>query len=641
MVKRIYKFLTNGPLMLVTLLILTVGVMISFPTPISNEMFLAGDTSETSMLLLWNVGIYLFLKKHSNFKFSKYDWLGSFVLSFLYVSTEILSAGKIDQNVNGLIFSGIAYLRGGNALLTLICFVSWFILLAYTIRLVRFWFVNVKLQSSETVPNFGKLLTVLLLIWFVSMFVFLPGQVSWDALRQFCEFERTKIESLNFTYLPTNHQPWFTTLIFGGIFSIGRMINPNTGIFLVILFQALISGTIYTQAIRFVWRKLGSFPGILTFLMFASPLVSTYIITIDKSTLSYALGVEFLLIYIKCVDLSNRKAKTSWKYYVSLLLVSFLFAEFRNDSKYVVIISLISLTLWQLLQKVEIKKTIVTLLAFVLLVLGWNQYLNATRVISGASSEAITIPVRQLSYVYLHNSSNFTKTDKKIINRVTPINQLKKNYQLDQADALKDLFPVNTFLDHEWLIKDVKNGKIHLKATKNDKKNISNYLKLWLIEGTKHPIQYVAVYLGGNSRYFNPMFGVNGSDGSLFLNYFPQQPNFISPSWWSQVNPIFPENIRTIAKGILELTINFPLLSLLVNCGFSIWVLVSILAICLSERRYQILIVILPILAMIVAYTLTPVNGYSRYTLGVTAMLPVMVTYVKTEIKNKMEKSNG
>lgn len=41
---------------------------------------------------------------------------------------------------------------------------------------------------------------------------------------------------------------------------------------------------------------------------------------------------------------------------------------------------------------------------------------------------------------------------------------------------------------------------------------------------------------------------------------------------------------------------------------------------------------------MVLLYTVTPINGYSRYVIGTTAILPIITTYVLKNSQQKVRK---
>ncbi|WP_006500569.1 DUF6020 family protein [Limosilactobacillus mucosae] len=520
---------------------------------------------------------------------------------------------------------------------------SWAFVLTYTIAALRTYCIS-KLQLKETYssPHPFKIFGCMMLIWSFTIITYYPGQISWDALRQFCEFEGRHLAYLNFTYTPTNHQPWFVTLIFGSLFKIGqKLVNTNFGVFTVVLFQTIITGIIYSIATSVVWKKVGKLGGILTFILFASPVFSTYAITIDKSTIYYALCVAYYLVFLKLLDSVKQGVNSSYEYLL-YLIISFFFSEFRNDSKYIVIITTTVLIGYALVQHQKVRYLIATTVTLLILLFGWNSYLNYKKVIPSATSEALTLPARQISYIYLNDKGSLSKQEINTINRVTPVKELRANYDVNSGDNLKNLFPMNTFLNGETIINDVVNHKITLRTTQTQKKEVKNYLKVWIIQGLKHPVKYVEVYLAANSKYFNPFFGLPGKDNSLFLNYFPNYEDFLSPTWYSKYHPIFSTKIHNHMQSLLDAFLTIPLISIVINVGFPFWsmlILVIIILSITSKKKPLLLISIIPLILMILLYTVTPINGYSRYVIGTTAVLPVVTAYILKNIHQRNKKN--
>lgn len=620
------------------------GMLVSYPTPLSSDNRLLSTNSYTViMVALWLAVIY-YLSKEWIIKVTKLDVIGGVILSFFYNFTFMISAGLDDSN-RGLTLVGTYYLNHSflDCMFSILAMLSWAFVLTYTIATLRTYCTS-KLQLKETYssPHLFKIFGCMMLIWSLTIITYYPGQISWDALRQFCEFEGRHLSSLHFTYVPTNHQPWFVTLIFGSLFKIGqKLVNTNFGVFTVVLFQTIITGIIYSIATSFVWKKIGKIGGILTFILFASPVFSTYAITIDKSTIYYALCVAYYLVFLKLLDSVKQDVNSSYEYLL-YLIISFFFSEFRNDSKYIVIITTTVLIGYALVQHQKVRYLIATTVTLLILLFGWNSYLNFKKVIPGAMSEPLTLPARQVSYIYLNDKKSLSKQEINTINRVTPVKEIRKNYDVNSGDNLKNLFPMNTFLNGETIINDVVNHKITLRTTQTQKKEVKNYLKVWIIQGIKHPVKYVEVYLAANSKYFNPFFGLPGKDNSLFLNYFPNYGDFLSPTWYSKYHPIFSTKIHNHMQSLLDAFLAIPLISIVINVGFPFWsmlILVIIILSITSKKKPLLLISIIPLILMILLYTVTPINGYSRYVIGTTAVLPVVTAYILKNIHQRNKKN--
>ncbi|WP_270360829.1 DUF6020 family protein [Limosilactobacillus mucosae] len=620
------------------------GMLVSYPTPLSSDNRLLSTNSYiVIMVALWLAVIY-YLSRKWIIKITKLDVIGGVILSFFYNFTFMISAGLDDSN-RGITLVGTYYLNHSllDCMFSIFAMLSWAFVLTYTIATLRTYCIS-KLQLKETYssPHLFKIFGCMMLIWSFTIITYYPGQISWDALRQFCEFEGRHLAYLNFTYTPTNHQPWFVTLIFGSLFKIGqKLVNTNFGVFTVVLFQTIITGIIYSIATSVVWKKVGKLGGILTFILFASPVFSTYAITIDKSTIYYALCVAYYLVFLKLLDSVKQGVNSSYEYLL-YLIISFFFSEFRNDSKYIVIITTTVLIGYALVQHQKVRYLIATTVTLLILLFGWNSYLNYKKVIPGAMSEPLTLPARQVSYIYLNDKKSLSKQEINTINKVTPVKELRANYDVNSGDNLKNLFPMNTFLNGVTIINDVVNHKITLRTTQTQKKEVKNYLKVWIIQGLRHPIKYVEVYLAANSKYFNPFFGLPGKDNSLFLNYFPNYGDFLSPTWYSKYHPIFSTKIHNHMQSLLDAFLAIPLISIVINVGFPFW-LMSILVIIIlsitSKKKSLLLISIIPLILMILLYTVTPINGYSRYVIGTTAVLPVVTAYILKNIHQKNKKN--
>lgn len=621
------------------------GMLVSYPTPLSSDnRLLSTNSYVVVMVALWLAVIY-YLSRKWIIKITKLDVMGGVILSFLYNFTFMISAGLDDSN-RGLTLVGTYYLNHSflDCMFSIFAMLSWAFVLTYTIAALRTYCIS-KLQLKETYssPHLFKIFGCMMLIWSFTIITYYPGQISWDALRQFCEFEGRHLAYLNFTYTPTNHQPWFVTLIFGSLFKIGqKLVTTNFGVFTVVLFQTIITGIIYSIATSVVWKKVGKLGGSLTFILFASPVFSTYAITIDKSTIYYALCVAYYLVFLKLLDSIKQGVNLSYEYLL-YLIVSFFFSEFRNDSKYIVIITTTVLIGYALVQHQKVRYLIATTVTLLILLFGWNSYLNYKKVIPSATSEALTLPARQISYIYLNDKGSLSKQEINTINKVTPVKELRANYDVNSGDNLKNLFPMNTFLNGETIINDVVNHKITLRTTQTQKKELKKYLKLWITLGFKHPIKYIEVYLAANSKYFNPFFGLSGEDNSLFLNYFPTFPKLLLTTWYSEFNPVFPKKFRTNVQKIFKMFLAIPIISIIINIGLPFWWMLVLLVLVLSttnEKKHWLLISLLPLVLIISLYTVTPINGYSRYVIGATAVLPVVTAYILKNIHQNHKKNH-
>ncbi|OYS92115.1 hypothetical protein CBG18_00930, partial [Limosilactobacillus reuteri] len=147
--------------------------------------------------------------------------------------------------------------------------------------------------------------------------------------------------------------------------------------------------------VQFIGQKSGKIMGIVSLVIFASPIFSSYVATIDKSTLYYAFCAAFYLCYVKIImGVKNKHKALHTNDYLLYLLTMVLFSQFRNDALYISIISTLILLSFLVYKHVNITKLLLVLLSFVVIISGWKAYVHKINIVPGASSEALTIPTR-------------------------------------------------------------------------------------------------------------------------------------------------------------------------------------------------------------------------------------------------------
>ena len=94
-------------------------------------------------------------------------------------------------------------------------------------------------------------------------------------------------------------------------------------------------------------------------------------------------------------------------------------------------------------------------------------------------------------------------------------------------------------------------------------------------------------------------------------------------------------------QTILDTILAIPFVSIIINVGFPSWWMLILIVIALSaknKKRLLLSISIMPLILMVLLYTVTPINGYSRYVIGTTAILPIITTYVLKNSQQKVRK---
>lgn len=616
-----FEKITNHLKWIILVTCAAIGINITYP---STDIPRINIDPIFNLLALGLIICFCLILKNKIYRYPNlFDWVVGALFALTLTVTKIINVSEVPN--------GISYFHGAqNIILDIISIVGWTILFTFFFNYIQ---LNFGKQSSNSYQlSFKNIWLIIIICWLITTLGFLPGQISWDGLKQLCEFDHTSIARLHFTYSPTNHHPWFVTLIFGSLFSLGKIIGgANFGVFTIILFQVIVSSLIYTRAVEYVWNKIGTIGGVLTLILFASPIFSTYAVTVDKSTLYYAFAVFFYISFLEFIDTSLSINAIQANEILFYILSCVLFSAFRNDSFIIVVVSLVICFVVCLVNHKKLMAISVIFLTVLLTHIGWNAYLNQNNITKSALSEAITLPTRQLSYVAYNDPNDLTKKQLHVINKITPINKIKKNFNISNGDNLKNLYPANTFLDRPSIIKDVVNKRKSLKTTPLEKRETIDYLKVWAYVGLRHFGSYVKVYLGANTLYLNPFITYGNG---LFLNYFDATPYFMHPSWYKQYHPLFPQQIRKLYRYANTIIVSLPPLALLLNAGTGIWI--SLLLLCITIRkRNHFWWILLPQLLMCALVTIVSVNGYTRYTIGLLATLPITISYIWQKISSQ------
>lgn len=549
------------------------------------------------------------------------EYVIGFIFSLLLNLTWGLSTGNTTRSI-----PGVVYFHGVNLFLSAFSILAWTILIAGLLEVTQIVISKIDFEKVNKYCHFNKIQIAVILMcsWLIELIIFLPGQISWDAAKQFCEFEAKYVSAASFTYFPTNHNPWFVTLFFGHVFNIGnKIVGPNLGVFLIIVVQLIISCLIYSSCINYLFKKNGSFFAISALMMIASPVIGTYISTVDKSTLYYAFCVWLFVEYLKLFD--NNGIHNNYKQVISYSVASILFSFFRNDSIYIVVLSTIIYILYAVIKRHNVLSPILSILIVIIVFGGWHGYLSQKQVVPSAISEAITLPTRQISYVYLHNSKNLSRSDKEIINQITPLKMINKNMNINQGDDLKNLFPVNTFLNSTYLMKQVTEGHKTSKLTLKERKQVNEYIRLWIKLGISHPKDYINVFLVANKFWINPFLPQSVPTYALFINYPDKLSNFVEPDWASGYHYLLPLTIRNQTISLIYLLLAFPPLAVLINVAMPFMMVLFSLYVIVRNKKVELFIKMIPFYGLVALLFLVPAPGYSRYSIGVSLLIPFVL----------------
>ena len=551
-------------------------------------------------------------------------WFASFIVAVLYTLTfSVLYDNQI--NIEGT----------ANVLITTVTIIGMMNLFAHLFASINDMLVDkvhINGTGYKATTPFRMISILLLAIWLIQVWPLLPGMISWDGYRQFLEFERTKIDYLNFQYYPTNHHPWSATLLLGGIFSLGRKIaGVDFGILLIVMVQMSAAALTYASVIKYVQNKLGNKWALGVFIFYSLPIFAFWTVIVEKTGLFLIFGSLFVFMFVRAFF----KLDFGWKQGVVLGISSIMMSAFRNDAGYIVILSLVVLVVVKIFTDRRLLKIALTVLAiFMAVYIGWNKIaLPQMGVVAGSTGEMLTIPMRQLTEVAIKHPEDFSEKDWQSLNKITPRRTLETFYNVEHADDLKSTFPVDTFLRSEQEIKDVQAGKLKEHATKRTENQTASYIKLWAKMLVKHPKTYLLTFFDANKRFLNPMID-NGNDSRsiMFGNGYMNTNRFLQPTWYHEFHYWFKTTNSTF--NWVNIMFSLPGLMFVTSSGFMIWLILWAFG-NLFDKKWWYMFSLTPIILLAAVSLLSPVDGMFRYILGSYVTIPMLLLAVLLTVQNE------
>lgn len=487
-------------------------------------------------------------------------------------------------------------------------------------------------------PNFYWTALIVFLLWLPIIIYLFPGTIGYDGSRQLDEFFKVYIPRLHFTYFPTNHHPWFATLVMGGIFKLGLLLfHSNTGAFyLHSTILLLVSVFAYSGLVLRVRKLSNNFNAWIVILFFGlEPHFSAYAVCFDKTGWFLASTAFFVSAFLDVIVLKKKNIFSSSFLVISALLVCL----FRNNGIYVVLPAiLLSIFLFK-----EIRRPLLIIFAVVLIAYeGWSKVvLKALDVMPSSPAEMLVAPIQQTSFIVTNYPKELTKADKKSINKVMYLDKISKTYNPTFGDSAKNLFRYNSFLILASSIKEFQKNPNWWKGNLY-KKNVKQYLITWLKMGIRHPLQYVNATLNNQFLSLDPIpersFNLNDPYGSISIYVGrPRNTYFVlSNKYLKDVKPLVKSQ-----KGMLDylsLICAIPIVNLVLKTALWNWLAISMLIYFIFKRNKLGIALTLPSILTFLVNLDGSVNGDARYTVPIEIMMIAPLLFINADEKKQLEK---
>ena len=441
-------------------------------------------------------------------------------------------------------------------------------------------------------------LIVILLFWLIYIIAFYPAIMSPDPSFQILQFfgidnkYSTYVNLIDKSVIITNHHPVIHTLLIGSCVKLGVSIfnSTNAGLFIYSIIQTLILASTLSYTIKFL-KEINVSVNVrkAVLLIYALvPVFPLYAMSPVKDVIFGCLIILYIISIYKFIKLKNKiNVKTMIKEIILMILITL----FRNNGIHIIILSFPFLLL------LGRKNLMKYLIIFIVVVLSYFTYdkviLPHFKITPGSVREMLSIPFQQTARYVIKNDDKIPKKDKKAIDKILDYDTLKKRYDPEKAD-------------------DVKN-KFNKDATDRD---LKNYFIVWFKELKDDPKTYVEATLNNTYGYFYPF----KTNWYIYVNENKTINNYGFDYHFNDLNVL---RSALIAFGLVFPYI--PFLGLIVNIGFNTWILLFMMAYLIYRKKYKEIIYLIPSIIVLLVCFASPVNTYFRYALPNVFAIPTML----------------
>lgn len=548
------------------------------------------------------VGLYIGLFYKTMEIKDKRACICSGILALLFSSFEVIGYSVHQYgDLSGVLGSPIILLKA---------FFKWIGYVATFYALVYFLFTQVlskwKTRQKREYRFFKNntvsfvLTTMILLLAYLPYFLTqFPGSYSIDSISEMSS-ALYSMDNL------INHHPVFHIWIISICLNIGRALGGLTaGIAIYSIFQMLFTAITFSFMLYYMAKKgVSVWIRVLTLIFVAFyPPFAFYSITMWKDV-PFALALVWFIIALFEMTCYQQNFFKSWKWQVLLIISSLLVILFRNNGIYVILFTIPFLIFFAKGNRKKVSILSVGLIAFYLLLKG--PIFNVLHIQDGPPREALSVPLQQIARTVKYKEEELTQRQKEVIYRYLPVDNIGEKYYPLISDSVKDQFNNELFQE-----------------------NKGDFFKVWFELLLKYPRIYIESFLAGSSGY-----------------WYPEEINWIIPDWIEYENaPLeFQQSKKPIITlqtlEILQTRVNkrdIPIISMFFSIGFAVWTVLFLVIYAIYRKKYQLLLIFIPILALWLTTMASPVWCEYRYIYGLFTTLPFL--FIMTLWKGKQEKS--
>jgi len=451
------------------------------------------------------------------------------------------------------------------------------------------------------------LAVVMLVCWSFWIVGFFPGIVQVDSFNQIIEWYEdshplsTHVGDAGTEWVTnrfTDHHPIFDTLIFG-LFACGSDAlfgSWTPGIFAYCLLQAIATAGVFSLSLTYLARRGLPAKGCIALMAFYClvPAIPIYAFAMLKDPLFSWIYVPYFLIVVEAVRTRGAVLERR-SVLASLLALSVLLALTKKLGIYVVVPSNLLLIFacraqWKRLVAAAALPALAIFVVIPLVVY------PLADVAPGNKKESLSLMFIQTSRYVLKHGDEVTDEERAAIDRVLVYDTLADHYRMNSADRVKEGTRLNLTSD-----------------------DIDAYAKVWVRQGLKHPLTYLAAWAGLASNYV--------ALGST-IDVYTELCNFNGSFGMTDKTQI-PPSLAGVREGLVGLygtLLSLPPLAAICNIAlYSFWLPVLCLG-ALRRHAPALAWVMVPTLISCVGTMVSPILT-ARYALPLIYTVPLLVAF--------------
>lgn len=275
-----------------------------------------------------------------------------------------------------------------------------------------------------------------------------------------------------------NHHPIMHTLLIRAFLQIGVGIfhSFNVGIFLFALFQFFFVIFAVSYGIKILIEKKvlpDKYIPLVILYYIISPRIQNYMFLLTKDVI-YAVCLFYFTLSLYLII-----TKPERKYYILFAIFGLGMILFRNEAKYILMISLPALALLCHQLRKFFLKYLIVVIGFSILY--FQVLLPMCHITPGSIREMLSVPFQQTARYIKEHEEDVTVEEREAINAILIYDRLADSYYPDLSDFTKGLYRQS--------------------STKAD---LFRYFKAWFQMFWKHPDSYVQATINNYYYYFYP-----------------------------------------------------------------------------------------------------------------------------------------